>query len=218
MKLLFGLLPVLAFFVALEAAQAPPAGPVVHAAGRVGTAVAGPAVGTRETPALLAIGAALVTALGQLGWLRARRRAVPPAVGVSALLAVVCGVAALALHHEAFVKWRPSALFWLLGVLLWVSQVLLRRNLLRLLLGEQFALSASGWQRLNAAWVGFFGVMGLLNVWVAYSVPTQVWLDFGRYGSLALLALFVSVQAALLARHHRGGDDDAVGGRPGARR
>jgi intracellular septation protein len=84
---------------------------------------------------------------------------------------------------------------------LWLSQMLFRKNLLRLLLGEQLQLPDAVWQRLNGAWVGFFGVMGLLNLWVAYSFSTDAWVNFKLFGGIGLMLLFTLAQGLYLSRY-----------------
>ena len=75
------------------------------------------------------------------------------------------------------------------------------KNLLRMLLGEQLQLPAAVWQRLNLAWVGFFAVMGTLNLWVAYTFSTDVWVNFKLFGSLGLMLVFTIAQGLYLSRY-----------------
>jgi intracellular septation protein len=203
MKLLFDLLPLLVFFVTLEVADVFPAGSVVHATEQLGTFVSSGLLGAREAPALLATSLSLAVALVQVLWARLRGRRVPPALWLGVALVAVVGPAWFWLHTEALVKWKPSMLYWMVGTMLWLSQVLLRRNLVRAMLGDHLRLPHAVWQRVNAAWVGFFGLMGLLNLWVAYNYPTAVWLEFTRFGSVGLLLGFVAAQALVLLRHVR---------------
>ncbi|MCU0929063.1 MAG: septation protein IspZ [Burkholderiaceae bacterium] len=204
MTLLFHLLPLVLFYATLAAAQAFPAGSIVVFIEQLGHAVSGGAAGAREAPAILATTVGLLAATVQVLWLRLQARRIEPALWASVVLVAAIGVLSVWLHHEAFVKWRPSVVCWMVGIVLWFSQAVLRRNLLRSLLGRQLALADSAWQRLNAAWVGFFGLLGLLNVWIAHSYPTAVWLEFATYGAPLLFAAFVAVQAVALARHWRG--------------
>ena len=213
MTLLFDLLPLALFYATLAVAQAFPAGSIVVSTEQLGYAVSGGAVGAREAPAVLATAVALLAAAVQVLWLGLQARRARPALWASVVLVAAIGVLSVWMHHEVFVKWRPSVVCWLVGIVLWFSQAVVRRNLLRSLLGRQLALADTAWQRLNAAWVGFFGLLGLLNVWIAHSYPTVAWLEFATYGLPLLFAAFVAVQAVALARHWRD-----VGAVRGARR
>jgi intracellular septation protein len=51
------------------------------------------------------------------------------------------------------------------------------------------------------SWIGFFAVMGVLNLYVAFSYSEETWVDFKLYGGMGLMFLFVLAQGALLSRH-----------------
>jgi intracellular septation protein len=81
---------------------------------------------------------------------------------------------------------------------------LARRNLIRGLLSEQMSLPDPVWARLNWSWVGFFAVMGALNLYVAYNFSEKVWASFKLFGGMGLMLLFVIVQSAFLAKYVEG--------------
>jgi intracellular septation protein len=56
------------------------------------------------------------------------------------------------------------------------------------------------WTRLNLAWVGFFVVLSLLNLWVAYTFETGVWVNF-KLGMVGLTVLFAIGQGFYIARY-----------------
>jgi hypothetical protein len=74
------------------------------------------------------------------------------------------------------------------------------KNLLKALLGEQLQLPPKVWHRLNFAWIAFFGLMGMLNLWVAYSFSTDTWVNFKLFGGIGLMLLFTLAQG-FLARY-----------------
>jgi len=88
-----------------------------------------------------------------------------------------------------------------MGITLWGSQVLFRRNLLKAMMGEQLDLPTRIWQRLNFAWVAFFAFMGLLNLWVAHTWSTEIWVDFKLFGGIGLMLLFTLAQGVYISRH-----------------
>ena len=63
------------------------------------------------------------------------------------------------------------------------------------------------WTRLNLAWVAFFAVMGLLNLYVVYAFDTDTWVNFKLFGLMGLTFLFVIAQGVYLMRHMP--DEDA---------
>ena len=78
---------------------------------------------------------------------------------------------------------------------------LARRNLIRGLLSEQMSLPDAVWNRLNWSWVGFFAVMGVLNLYVAYNFSEKIWASFKLFGGIGLMLLFVVAQSAFLAKY-----------------
>src|ERR1041385_1843467 len=120
MKFFFDLLPVLAFFVAFQIAG-------IYAA----TAVA------------------IATTFVQVAWLKLRGRRVDFMLWASLAIIVVFGGATLVLQDETFIKWKPTVLYWLFGVVLAAGVLGFRKNLVRAILGEQMRLPEEVWSRLN---------------------------------------------------------------------
>jgi intracellular septation protein len=172
MKFLFDLFPVALFFVAFKFFG-------IYAA----TAVA------------------IVASFLQIGWLKLRRRKVEPMMWISLAIVVVFGGATLILHDETFIKWKPTVLYWLFAGAIAGAEIFARRNLMRAMLGEQVQMPDPAWRRLNWSWVGFFAVMGAVNLYVAYNFSTDTWVNFKLFGGMGLMLAFVVLQALFLARH-----------------
>ena len=92
-------------------------------------------------------------------------------------------------------------LYWLMGGALLVGQLIFKNNLLKKLMGAQLQLPEPVWNNLNWAWTGFFAVMGVLNLWVAYGFDTDTWVNFKMFGGMGLMLLFVIGQAFYLGRY-----------------
>jgi intracellular septation protein len=88
-----------------------------------------------------------------------------------------------------------------MGLSFLVSQFLLGRNLLKLMLGEQLQLPEPVWARLSLAWVAFFAAMGVINLWVAYNFSTDAWVNFKLFGGIGLMLLFTLAQGLYINRH-----------------
>lgn len=201
MKLLFDFLPIILFFVTFKYAEANKAWAAAFATQHFGGLVLGGVVGESEGPVLLATLMVVAASLAQVAWIKARGRKVDVMLWVSLTLVVVLGGLTIYFHNETFIKWKPSALYWAMGLAFWISPLLFGKNLLRTLLGDQIQVSPKVWHRLNFAWVAFFGFMGLLNLWVAYTFPTTVWVNFKLFGGIGLMLVFVLAQGVYLGRH-----------------
>src|SRR5215210_8365956 len=112
----------------------------------------------------VAIGATIL----QVGFLLARRKKVEPMLWASLAIIVVFGGLTLYLRDKTFILWKPTVLYWLFGAVL-AGSAFFGRNLIRALLSEQMRLPESIWAKLNWAWVGFFALMGVVNLYVAFN-------------------------------------------------
>jgi intracellular septation protein len=207
MKLLFDFLPILLFFGAFKYAEGQKDWAAQFATDHLGFVVSGGVVGPNEAPVLLATVVVIVATLAQIGWLVARGRKVDMMLWVSLGLVVVLGGATIWFHSETFIKWKPSVLYWAMGLGFWISRAVFRKNLLQTLMGEQLQLPAAVWQRLNFAWIAFFGLMGLANIYVAYTFSTAAWVNFKLFGGIGLMLLFTLAQGLYLSRYLQSDDE-----------
>jgi intracellular septation protein len=148
----------------------------------------------------VATAVAIAATIVQVGWLALRRKKIPPMLWASLAIIVVFGGLTLYLRDKTFILWKPTVLYWLFGTVL-AGAALARRNLIRSLLSEQMSLPEPVWARLNWSWVGFFAVMGILNLYVAYNFSEKIWASFKLFGGMGLMLLFVVVQSAFLAKY-----------------
>jgi len=201
MKLLFDFLPILLFFGTFKYTESHKEWAAAFATQHLGFFVAGGQVGTTEAPVMLATVVVVIASLAQVAWLKARGKKVDLMLWISLGLVVVLGGLTVWLHSETFIKWKPTGLYWAMGLSFVVSQFILGRNLLKLMLGEQLHLPEPVWARLSLAWVAFFALMGVLNLWVAYNFDTGTWVNFKLFGGIGLMLLFTLAQGLYISRH-----------------
>ena len=148
-----------------------------------------------------ATAAAIVATIVQVSWLKLRGRRVDFMLWASLAIIVVFGGATLVLQDETFIKWKPTVLYWLFGVVLAAGVLGFRKNLVRAILGEQMRLPEEVWSRLNWSWVAFFAFMGAANLYVAYNYSTDLWVNFKVFGGIGLMVVFVVAQSLVLAKY-----------------
>ena len=214
MKFFLDFLPIILFFGTAKYAESHADWAARFATDHFGFIVSGGVVGTEEAPALLATAVVILATTAQIAYLLARGRKVDLMLWMTFVLAVVLGGATIWFHNPTFIKWKPSVLYWGMGLAFWVSQTLFRKNLLQTLIGEQLELPAAVWQRLNFAWIAFFALMGLLNLYVAYSFSTSTWFTFKAFGTTGLMLLFMLGQGVYLSRHLKPEAESASGPQP----
>ncbi|MDP3513585.1 MAG: septation protein A [Sulfuritalea sp.] len=149
----------------------------------------------------IATGVVIAATMAQIGWVWHRHGKVDTMLWVSLGLVVVFGGATLILHDETFIKWKPTILYWLFAVTLFGSAQFFGKNLIRAMLEKQVELPAALWSRLNYAWIGFFAVMGVVNLWVAFNFSTDTWVSFKLFGGMGLMIVFIVLQGVVLARY-----------------
>jgi intracellular septation protein len=214
MKLLFDFLPLILFFATFRYAEGHKDWAAAFATEHFGGLVSGGSVGQAEAPVLLSTLMVIAATLTQVAVLKLLRRKVDLMLWVSLSLVVVLGSLTIWFHNETFIKWKPSGLYWSLGLAFWVSQTLFGKNLVQRLLGEQVQLPGPVWRRLNLAWVLFFAGMGLLNLWVAYHFETRTWVDFKVFGATGLMFTFFIAQGVYISRHMPPETEDAASVKP----
>lgn len=201
MKLLLDFLPILLFFATFKFAEGRSEWAAQFATEHFGSLVSGGVVGPAEAPVLLATVVVILGTLAQVAYLKARGQKVDMMLWVSLGLVTALGGATIWFHSETFIKWKPSVLYWVMGLAFWISQVFFRRNLLQVLMGNQLELPAAVWRRLSVAWFAFFALMGVLNLYVAYSFSTSTWVNFKLFGGIGLMLAFTLAQGVYLSRH-----------------
>lgn len=206
MKLLLDFLPIVLFFGTFKYAEKDAQWAADVATRHFGFLVSGGVVGPTEGPVLLATLVVIAATLAQIAFMLATRRKIDAMLWASLALVTVLGGATVWFHSETFIKWKPSVLYWVMGASFWIAQAGFGRNLPQAVMGEQIELPAAVWRRLNAAWIAFFALMGALNLYVAYSYPTDVWVNFKLFGGTGLMLLFTLAQGLYLARHAKHGE------------
>jgi intracellular septation protein len=201
MKIFFDLLPIILFFTAFKWGEGHREQAAQWMTHYLGFAVSGGVVGPTEAPTLLATLVVVAVTLLQVIALKALRKPVDKMLWAGLVIVVVLGGLTLWFHDETFIKWKPTAIYWLMGGGLFVSEVLLGKKMLRQMMGGQVDVPDAVWRQLGWAWVAFFAGMGVLNLYVAFNYPTDVWVNFKMWGSLGLTLVFTLAQGLYLGKH-----------------
>jgi intracellular septation protein len=132
------------------------------------------------------------------------QRRIPPMHGLSAVLVFVLGAATLVFHDKHFIQLKPTALFWLAGLVFlgsfWSKRTFTERLLTAALQG-QVRVPQAVWRRLNIVWVLFYALLGGLNLLLAYYASERVWVNFKVFGLTLITLAFVGAQVIWLTRH-----------------
>lgn len=195
MKILFDLFPVILFFGVFKYAGGNP-----EATQALATYI-GYQADPLHLPVLFATATAIIATMAQILWVKLKHGKVDTMLWVSFAIILVFGGATLLLHDEAFIKIKPTALYWLFALVLLFSNILFKKNLIRSLMQEKMKLPERIWWQLNLAWSGFFIFLGIINLYVAWNFSTDTWVNFKLFGASGIMIIFIILQAAMVAKH-----------------
>jgi intracellular septation protein len=197
MKILFDLFPVILFFATFKYSEKNPE----FAATWVGTILNSATVDLKLAPILLATVVVIAATIGQIIWVKLRHGKVDKMLWISLGLVVVFGGMTLAFQDESFIKWKPTILYWVFAASMAFSAIVLNKNAIKAMLGEQMVLPDDVWKKVNISWITFFTCMGFLNLFIAFNFPTDVWVNFKLFGGMGLLLVFVIAQGMFLSKY-----------------
>ena len=197
MKLLFDLFPVILFFATFKYTEKNPE----LASSWMGSLLGFVPDDIKLAPILLATVVVIAATVAQIIWVHFRHGKVDKMLWVSLVLVVVFGGLTLAFQNEAFIKWKPTILYWVFAGSMAFSALILKKNPIKAMLGEQLTLPEPIWAKLNLAWIAFFMVMGVLNLLIAFNFSTDTWVNFKLFGGMGLMLVFVLGQGMLLSKY-----------------
>jgi len=147
-----------------------------------------------------ALMAAMVLMLA-VDYLRMRR--ISKMHGLSALLVFVFGAATLILHDKRFIQWKPTVFYWLLALTLFGSMWIGRQPLLQRLMSAavegEVHVADSTWRRANLLCAGFYLLLGVANLAVAFNTSEATWVK-SKILFVVVLFLFTFAQIFWIMR------------------
>ncbi len=132
-----------------------------------------------------ATGALIVVTLVMVGVTWVMYRKVEKMQLITAAMVAVFGAMTLIFHDDNFIKWKVTIVYALFAAGLLVTQMM-GKPVIKGMLGKELTLPDNVWRNINSAWVAFFSVLAVVNVYVAYRLPLDVWVNFKVFGLLAL--------------------------------
>jgi intracellular septation protein len=200
MKFLFDLLPVIFFFAVFKWGQGDPAAAQALVSQYLSGLISDGGT-ANHAPILLATTVAILTTLGQVAYLLARRKKVGAMLWISLAIITLLGGATIYFNSETFIKWKPTVLYWAISTGIFGAQVLFGKNSARSVMGSHISMPDLTWVRLNIIWSLFFLGLGFLNLFVAYRFDTSVWVNFKVFGVTALIFAFMVMQLFFLSKY-----------------
>ncbi len=177
MKFLFDFFPAVAFLVALYIPE------------------------TREEGIYLATKVIIVTSFLQILISWAITKKIEKQYVIIFFVVLVLGSMTLFLQDERFIKWKPTIVFWVFGLICLGSQFIGASNIPQKLMGHMFDAPQAVWLRVNISLFTFFAVLGVINIYVAYNFATETWAFFKVFGVMGINFVFILGLVLYLSRY-----------------
>ncbi|TEW54398.1 septation protein A [Psychromonas sp. RZ22] len=120
---------------------------------------------------------------------------------ITFLMVLIFGTLTLVLHDDVFIKWKVTVIYALFSIALIVSQYAFHKPFIKQMLGKEISLPDNVWNRLNLAWAIFFMFLGLLNIYVAFSLTQDIWVDFKVFGLLGATLVFTVLSGLYIYKY-----------------
>ncbi|QYK11452.1 septation protein A [Shewanella rhizosphaerae] len=110
------------------------------------------------------------------------------------------GTLTLVFHDDAFIKWKVTVVYALFALALALSQYL-KKPILKGMLGKELIVADKIWSRVTWYWVAFFLACGLVNIYVAFNLSQETWVNFKVFGLTALTLINTVITVVYLYKH-----------------
>jgi len=117
-----------------------------------------------------------------------------------AIIILLFGGLTIYFDNEAFFKMKPTIINLLFALVLYVGFII-KKPLLKILLGSALKLEDEGWKILTQRWIAFFIALAVLNEIVWRTQSTDLWVNFKVFGILPITFIFTISQFSLIKKY-----------------
>ena len=113
------------------------------------------------------------------------------------------GLPTVLLNDPQIIKWKVTVVNLIMATAILVCQHILKRNPFSYLFGQEIALPENLWLKLGTWWMIFFVFAAMLNVIIAFFLPTlfgidaitaeSLWVDYKTFGNAILNFVFAVI-------------------------
>ncbi len=121
-----------------------------------------------------------------------------PTLGASIVL--IFGGLTIYFNDETFIKMKPTIINAVFAIILY-GGIIVKKPLLKYLLGAALKLEEQGWKILTQRWIAFFIALAFLNEIVWRTQSTDIWVNFKVFGILPITFIFTMSQFPLIKKY-----------------
>ena len=120
---------------------------------------------------------------------------------IGGIVITLFGGLTLYFNNPIFIYMKPTIVNLIFASVLIISNILYKKNFLKIFLQSAFQLDNIGWNKLNLRWAYFFIFLAFLNEIVWRTQPEVIWVNFKVWGILPITFIFTVIQVPLINRH-----------------
>ena len=125
---------------------------------------------------------------------------IPVMPTVGAFIILIFGGLTIYFDNEVFFKMKPTIINLLFALILYGGMIV-KKPLLKFLLGAAIKLEDEGWKILTQRWISFFIALAILNEIVWRTQSTDIWVNFKVFGILPITFIFTITQFPLIKKY-----------------
>ena len=120
---------------------------------------------------------------------------------IGGIVITLFGGLTLYFNNPIFIYMKPTIVNLIFACVLIVSNILYKKNFLKIFLQSAFQLDDIGWNKLNFRWAYFFLFLAFLNEIVWRTQTESIWVNFKVWGILPITFIFTVIQVPLINKH-----------------
>ena len=115
-------------------------------------------------------------------------------------IVVVFGGLTIIFDNKIFIFMKPTIINIIFAAILY-GGIILKKPLLKYLLGSALKLEEKGWNILTQRWTAFFIALAVLNEIVWRTMSEEFWVSFKVFGILPITFIFTMTQFPLIKKY-----------------
>ena len=115
-------------------------------------------------------------------------------------IVVIFGGLTIIFDNKIFIFMKPTIINIIFAAILY-GGIILKKPLLKYLLGSALKLEEEGWSILTQRWAAFFIALAVLNEIVWRTQSTDIWVNFKVFGILPITFIFTMTQFPLIKKY-----------------
>ena len=121
-----------------------------------------------------------------------------PTFGAGVLL--IFGGLTILFDNKIFIFMKPTIINVIFATILY-GGIILKKPLLKYLLGSALKLEEAGWNTLTQRWIAFFIALAILNEIVWRTMSEDLWVNFKVFGIIPITIIFTITQIPLIKKY-----------------